>query len=152
MTGTNLLERFRFKLLDVGRDLFAGQRMPFEIQQRRRQILECFESLVEFLGTDGLVEQGFGDLFPSLLVPCIVGEDLRLNRPVFLERGREFHEITGCRRPRNGGIGHIGKHAMKRMTHFMNQGRHIIKADERRFPSGGTGNVEAVHDHRLFMQ
>src|SRR5690625_6516312 len=82
----------------------------------------------------------------------VVGQNLRVDGPVFLKGRGELHEVARNRRTRLRWIVHIGKEAMHRMAHLMKHGGYIIKTDQCRLPFRGGFVIQYVDNHRLFPE
>ena len=152
VVDTELLQRIGLESFNVGWNFFAGQGVPFQVQQRGGQVLKSVKSLIELAGFDDLVEQLFWNLFAGLVVFGIVRKDLRLNRPVLFKCRWELDEISWSRGAGDGRIRHVRKHAVQCVPHLVEQRRHIVKADQCGLPIRWAWNVQAIDDHRLFVK
>ena len=93
--------------------------MPVHIQQRR---CEQFAHVVAFIklrrAEHAVAQRGRHD-FPGLMMPRIVGKDLRLAGPMFINLRRKLNKIARRIGSRQAGILLAGKQAVQGMPKFV---------------------------------
>ncbi len=144
-----LLQRAGFEGAHILQRGIGLLRVPGQVKQRGRQVLGGRVALVEAACLEDLVDQLLRHRFAGLVVLGVVGEDLRVQRPVLVELRRELDEIA-----RGGGAGdrrvlHVREHAMQGVAELMEHGGDVVEADQRRLAIGRLGEVADVVDHRL---
>ena len=101
------LQRVGFESFCIRWNLFTGQRVPFQIQQRCREILQRVESLIKLAGLDDLVQQLLRNLFSGFIVLRVVRKNGWLDGPVFFEGRRELYKVPRRRSARDRRISHV---------------------------------------------
>src|ERR1700754_2019134 len=100
--------------------------MPRLIEEGGRQVFSGLESLIKFVRGFNLVEQCLRHWFAGLVMFCVIGEDFRPRGPHLVYLRRIFDEITRHARSTKPRIFYVRKHAVERMTKFVERGPHLI--------------------------
>ena len=107
-----------------------GQRMPGHVEQRRGHVFSYVVTLIESSRTLNLVDQGLRHRLAGLIMLRVICEDREVKRPVFVYLRWKLDEVA-----RDGAqqrITNMRKHRMQRVTKFMKDSGHIVKAQQRR--------------------
>ena len=137
-------QRFPLELVRIGNRGFAV--MQLHVDDRRGQIFHRREALVEGLRRLDLVDQFFRDRLTGLVMGGVGGKNIGRHQPVLVHLARIFDEIAG--RAAEAGIGDVIVEIMQRMTKFVEQGRCIVEADQRRFAIAALDEIIIVRGRR----
>ncbi len=123
--------------------------MPFQIQNCRSEVLECAETLIELAGLNDFSEQICRNRLTSFVMAGKVIENVRLNRPVFLELSKELNKVARCRCTSDKRIGHVRKQVVHGVSHLVKHRCDIVETDQGWFSTGGFGIVQYIDDEGL---
>ena len=85
--------------------------MEFQIDQRRRRILDRGPALIELARLEKLAEQRLRHGLARLVMQGEAPQHFRLNHPMLVELRGKLHEIACDMGAGNRGIGDVGQHA-----------------------------------------
>ena len=122
--------------------------METEIDIGRTAEFDRGEALVEMTGGDDALDHVGGDGLAGLPMQRETLQDLRLQRPMFIELRRKFDEIAGRRGSAHRGIDDIGQHAMQGMAEFVEQGRDFAQGQQGRAARRRFWEVHDIDDDR----
>ena len=163
---THLCARLGFKLLYVNefavpvrtvglrcerrtcRDADRGKLVPFHIQNRCGRKLRGHKSLVESSCCYNFLHKRLRNHLTALIMEGVGGENLRLERPVFVNLRREFHKVAcyGC--ATDTLVVAFCEQAVECVTEFVEHCAHLVNAQQRRFVGCRFGEITHIHDNR----
>ena len=144
-----LLQRVGLERVGVLQRGVGAQRVPVHVEQRGRDQLGHVVALVEVAGLLDLVDQRLRHRLAGLVVLGVVGEHLRIGRPVLVELRRELDEVARRVGARQRRVLLVGEHAVQRVAELVEHGDHVVERQQRRLAGGRLGEVGDVVDHRL---
>src|ERR1700733_5242137 len=120
--------------------------MEFQIDQRRRRILDRGPALIVLARLEKLAEQRLRHGLARLVMQRKAPQHFRLNHPMLVELGGKLHEITCDMSAGNHGIGDVGKHAVQSVAEFVEQRPRIVGAQQTRFALAAFGEIHHIDD------
>ena len=88
-----------------------------------------------------LVDQRLRHRLAGLVVLGVVGEHLRVERPVLVELRRELDEVARRVGAGERRILHVREHAVQRVAELVEHRGHVVEAEQRRLAGGRLGEV-----------
>ena len=128
------------------------EHVPLDIEQCGSQILTGGIALVEGVGALHLGDEFRRHRLPGLVVLGVVGQHRRISGQSLIDLRREFHEIGAGVGASEEGIGLAAEHAVQRMAELMEEGGHIIEAQQAGLPWRWLHVVAVLRDHRLLLK
>ena len=121
--------------------------MPTEVQQGRRNILQCLVAFVELVRGNALFKQTLWNRFTGLVMSGVVVENLRMNSPVLVERRWELDEIAWHRCTGQSRILNLGEQTMNSMPKLMKHRHDMVQTQQRRLSRSWHRYVHHVDNH-----
>lgn len=143
------MERIGFEGVDVLQRGIGTQLVPGLVKQCGGEVFDRAVALVEGARLDDLVDQRLRHRLARLVMLGVVGEHLRIKRPVLVELRGELDEVTRGAGAGNARILHVREHAMQGVAELVEHGGHVIEAEQRGLALGRLGVVADIEHHRL---
>ena len=128
--------------------LLAAQGMPRHVDDGGGEVLGRRKALAELAGGGDGVDKFGREGFPGVDVAGIVAKNRRVERPVFVDLGGEFHVVAGHVGAREGGVPHVGQQAVECVPKLVEHGGHFVEGEQCGAAVGGFGHAHDVDDHR----
>ena len=122
--------------------------MEIEIDDRRGQILDGGEALIEIARGNEPLQQLLRHRRAGLIMPRETPQNVRLFEPMLVELRRQFDEVGGDVGAGNPRIGNRREEAVQRMTELVEQSARVVEAEQRRLAVGGLGEIADIDDER----